>query len=379
MARVALTGGRAPATLDLARVLARAGHTVFVAESVRWPLTRGAPAVAGSVRVPPPRQDPAGFAAALEQLLIRERIDLLVPTCEEVFHVARARDRLAAHSRVLCEPLEALHALHHKGRFAALAASWGLAVPETHLLTGADELRAALARPGAWVLKPAYSRFAARTLLPPHTPRALARVEPTPAAPWVAQRFMVGRALCTYSVAHAGRLAAHAAYPVSWSAGQGAAIYFEAIDHPAAQDWVATCVARLGFTGQIAFDFIEDAAGQLWVLECNPRATSGVHLLAAHPGFAESLWQAGPEVVTPPPGPPRMLAAAMWLYGLRGGQSLRAWQRAVRAGRDVISVPGDRAAGLRQWRALAEFGLRAARLGVSGLEASTADIEWNGE
>ncbi|MCC7361835.1 MAG: hypothetical protein IT317_20295 [Anaerolineales bacterium] len=379
MARVALTGGRAPATLELARLLARAGHTVFVAESARWPLTRGAPAVAGSARVPPPRQDPAGFAAALEHLLIRERIDLLVPTCEELFHVARARDRLAAHCRVLCEPLERLHPLHHKGRFAALAASLGLAVPETHQLANAADLRAALTRPGVWVLKPAYSRFAVRTLLPPHSARALAQVQPTPAAPWVAQRLVRGRALCTYSVAHAGRLAAHAAYPVTWSAGQGAAIYFEAEAHVGAQNWVAALVARLAFTGQIAFDFIEDAAGQLWALECNPRTTSGVHLLAAHPGFAQTLRTAGPEVVTPPPGPPRMLAAAMWLYGLRSGRGLRAWVRALRTGKDVISAPGDRAAGLRQWRALAEFGLRAARLGISGLEASTADIEWNGE
>ncbi|MCC6192691.1 MAG: hypothetical protein IT318_27020 [Anaerolineales bacterium] len=379
MARVALTGGRAPATLELARLLARAGHTVFVAESARWPLTRGAPGVAGSWRVPPPRQDPAGFVAALERLLSAERIDLLVPTCEELFYVARARDQLAAHCRVLCAPLEVLHALHHKGRFATLAAHYGLAAPETRLLASAADLRAALARPGAWVLKPAYSRFAARALLPPHAARALARVQPTPGAPWVAQRYVRGRALCTYSVAHAGRLAAHAAYPVTWSAGQGAAIYFEAEAHSAARAWVEAFVAQANFSGQIAFDFIEDAQARLWALECNPRLTSGVHLLAAHPGFAAALWAVGAQVVTPPAGPPRMLAGALWLYGLRSRHGLRAWLRALRAGKDVISAPGDRAAALRQWLALAEFGLRAARLGVSALAAATADIEWNGE
>jgi len=193
MARVALTGGRAPATLELARLFARAGHSVFVAESVAWPLTRGSRAVTRSVRVPPPRHDPAGFADALAALMQRERIDLLVPTCEEIFYVALARDRLAQLGQVLVEPLEKLHALHHKGRFAERAARYGLAVPETVLLTSAAELETALAAPGAWVLKPAYSRFGSRTLLPPLTARALAKVRPTPAAPWVAQRFVRGR------------------------------------------------------------------------------------------------------------------------------------------------------------------------------------------
>jgi len=131
MSRVALTGGRAPATLELARLLARAGHTVVVAESVRWPLTRGARAVARSVRVPPPRHDPAGFAEALADLMVRERIDLLVPTCEEVFYVARARDRLAQLGQVLAAPLAQLHPLHSKWQFAQRAAAHGLAVPET--------------------------------------------------------------------------------------------------------------------------------------------------------------------------------------------------------------------------------------------------------
>ncbi len=382
MVRVALTGGRAPATLELARLLARAGHTVFVAESVRWPLTLGSRAVARSVRVPPPRHDPAGFADALAALMVRERIDLLVPTCEEVFYVARARDRLAQLGRVLAAPLEALQPLHSKWQFAQRAAGYGLAVPETRLLTSDAELHTALAAPGAWVLKPVYSRFAARTVLPPHTARALSAVRPTPQAPWVAQRYVRGRAVCTYSVAHGGQLAAHAAYPVTFSAGQGAAIHFQAEAHAGALAWVAAFVAREGFTGQIAFDFIEDADGKLWCLECNPRLTSGVHLLAAHPAFAATLWGCGPALVTPPPGPPAMLGAAMWLYGLPQAlkeSGLRRWLTAMRTSRDVIAQRGDPAARLRQWASLAEFMARGVRLGLAPLAASTEDIEWNGD
>jgi len=232
------------------------------------------------------------------------------------------------------------------------------------------------------VLKPVYSRFAARTLVPPYAARALAAVRPTPAAPWVAQRYVRGRGLCTYSVAHGGRLAAHAAYPVTFSAGQGAAIHFRAEAHAGALAGVAAFVAAEQFTGQIAFDFIEDAEGKLWALECNPRLTSGVHLLAAHPDFAAALWGCGPALVTPPPGPPAMLGAAMLLYGLpgvRSGADWRRWINTMRTSRDVVSRRGDPWPTLMQAASLAEFAARSWRLGLSPLAASTEDIEWNGD
>lgn len=80
MANVLLIGGRAPASLELARVFQAAGHTVFMAESLAWHLTRPSRAVARSYRVPPPRQAPARYVTALARIVERERIALLVPT-----------------------------------------------------------------------------------------------------------------------------------------------------------------------------------------------------------------------------------------------------------------------------------------------------------
>ncbi len=61
MATALLTGGRAPATLELAHALRRSGHRVVMAESL----------------VPPPRPDPAVFVRALAGIVRRERVDLL--------------------------------------------------------------------------------------------------------------------------------------------------------------------------------------------------------------------------------------------------------------------------------------------------------------
>jgi hypothetical protein len=381
MPRVLITGGRAPAALELARVFARAGHAVFVAESVPWPLARPSRAVRRTFRVPGPNQDPAGFVRALLEIIRAERIDLLLPTCEELFYVARGRAALSAACRVLAEPLETLRPLHDKWLFAERARAYGLAVPETRRVQSAAELRGVLAEGGDWVLKPAYSRFAAKTLMPPHQERALAQVRPSLAAPWVAQRLVRGRQVCTYSLAQAGRLLAHTAYPADFTAGQGATIVFQHLEHPAALRWVERFVKAERFSGQIAFDFIETEEGTLCALECNPRATSGVHLLARHPGFADAFFDQPAEMITPPPGRPGMLAAAMWLYALpavRTGRRLRAWLRTMLTARDVIFDWRDPLPALLQGLGVAHFLAWSKRHGISALEASTYDIEWNG-
>ena len=63
---VLLTGTRAPATLDLARRLWREGVRVIGADSMRFPLGRFSAAFAVHHRVPPPRQDRAGFLGAID-------------------------------------------------------------------------------------------------------------------------------------------------------------------------------------------------------------------------------------------------------------------------------------------------------------------------
>jgi short-subunit dehydrogenase involved in D-alanine esterification of teichoic acids len=57
MTNILLTGGRAPVTLDLARAFHRAGHTVFMAESLRGHLSQPSNAVKAHFVVPAPRQE----------------------------------------------------------------------------------------------------------------------------------------------------------------------------------------------------------------------------------------------------------------------------------------------------------------------------------
>ncbi len=370
---VVVTGGRAPVALDLARHLAAAGCRVVVAESMAWPITRTSRSVARSVRVPPPRQEPAAFLDALERIVGDEHARLIVPTCEETFTVARLIERGVP---VLTSPLDVLGRLHDKGAFAETAAAAGVRVPETHRITSRPELAPFLT--DDWVLKPAFSRFGTDALVPPHRPRALAALRPTPERPLVAQRFVPGQQVCTYAVAHAGRVVAQAAYATPYVAGR-AGVWFHHEPHAEALTATQRIAAHTGLTGQVALDVIEDADGRAWAIECNPRATSGLHLFRGEPAFARAILH--PESVdapVEPSGRDAMLALPMLAAGL-SARFDRPWRAAFASAHDVASDARDRRPAVGQLLTLATFLARSARHGVAPLAATTHDIEWNGE
>lgn len=383
--RLLLTGGRAPATLELARLFHAAGHEVFVAESMREHLCRHSRAVAQSFEVPSPRQDRPGFIAGLADILARERIDMLIPTCEEVFHVAWGHETLAARAEVFAPSLEQLRMLHSKWDFIQLLEELDFLTPETWRLQAPEDVLDVLGPlvPGErLVFKPVFSRFASKVRFYTAGEGTDDLPRPTPQEPWVAQRFIAGTAYCTYSVAREGKLSAHTIYPSNFTAGQGATIHFKAIEHPRIEAWVSRLVAALGYTGQIAFDFIETPEGELYPLECNPRATSGAHLFRPKDRLDAAFFGEAPETLRPEPDRAAMLSLAMGLYGLPAVRSLKRlgeWGAAVATSREILFDWRDPLPVLGQVAAMADLWRTSRRHGVSLLEASTWDIEWNGE
>jgi predicted ATP-grasp superfamily ATP-dependent carboligase len=377
---ILLTGGRAPAALELARAFHRAGHTVFMAESLRGHLSQPSAAIKANFVVPAPRQEQDAFVVALKNIIEQNQIDLLIPTCEEVFHVAMRREEFPC--TVFTESIQKLDLLHNKWKFIVNAADHGLSVPESMLITSMDGLLHAYAQWKELVLKPIYSRFASRTLIRPQLRELSSTLTFHSNAAWVAQGYLQGTEICSYSICHNGKITAHTAYPSTFTAGQGAAIVFEHMDHPAIFQWVKTFVARNHFTGQIAFDFIQTSSGQVFALECNPRATSGVHLLASHPQFVEAFLNPHLDCITPIDGSSHMLSLAMLIYELPAAlkqNTIKQWLKTFLTSDDVVLDYSDPLPFLLQFRSLLFYLNLARKKGISPLEASTFDIEWNGE
>lgn len=381
MTTVLVTGARAPVALHMARCLAQAGLRVVLADSLRRPVSAASACHSGYHVLPPPRHDPGGFAAAVIDLVRRQAVDLVVPTCEEVFYLAKVWQDHAPQARLFAPPLAVLAEAHDKYAFIRRCGQLGLAVPRTTLIDSPAALSSLGESAGDLVFKPVWSRFAARVLLRPG-PRALAATCPTTAAPWVAQEYLAGQEICAYALAHKGRLSAMSSYRGIYRAGRGASVAFAPLSDPAVREFVRRYVAGTGWTGQISFDLIRRADGSVLPLECNPRATSGLHFFRS-PTFANAVLAAdapAQEVATDVVAP-QGVRLALWLYGLP--QALRPggmapFRAALREVQDVLDWPDDPAPRRAQFAALAEIAVKALRGRTSLQRAATEDIEWDG-
>ena len=348
MARSALvTAGRAPAALEWVRSLAGRGWTVYVADSYRYTMSAYSRYVTGVVRVPPPREEPERFRRAVHGLIKNLRLDLVVPTCEEVFYLADL------HPAVFCSNLELLRRLHSKWTFLNCARGRGVEIPESSWCNARSELPEDLEN---LVFKLEYSRFGEGTTVG----RAPTRY------PCLAQQRLRGPELSGYGIALEGKLKAWSLYePVHRIAG-ASGIFFRPRQQTAARNFAQALVEKLGYHGQIAFDFMQTVEG-LFVLECNPRATSGVHLLSEGPAGVfdgEEPQQAPTDRYL---GPATPLALSPGLF------------RDLPGAAEVVREPGDRRPLLGVAMHSLEAVWRSLRYRQSLKQAMTRDLEWDGE
>lgn len=384
--RVLITGARAAAALDLARDFVAAGWEVHLADSRKVRMALWSRLPLRHHEYPSPREAPEAFRTRIAALVAGEAIDLIVPTCEEVFHLAAPAFQAELGARLFAPDLATLRQLHDKLAFARACKAWGLSVPESHLLASATDVARFAPEAEAWVFKPCFTRFGEAALIGPKS-EELTQIAPTPEAPWLAQRRVNGSEACFYAVAHRGKLAAFVAYRSSWRLDGGAGYAFEPLGNTevaALHDIAMRLASCAAINGQFACDAIFDAAGQPFLIECNPRATSGVHLLTVNGALARVMGDGicGPATDQEQAHTSAYLGPAMLVYGLP--QALREarlgdWAQLLAHGRDAISRPGDRRPFLGAMADAVAFFREGRGHSISTVAATTRDIAWNGE
>jgi hypothetical protein len=423
-----LTGGRAPATLTLARQLKRQGYRIQMVESATCYLCQASNAIERHHTVPSPRLNPKQYIASLIRICQEEGITALLPTCEEVFYIAQAHAELSFYTTVLCDPLDVLLPLHDKAilmkdllkapppwqAFVHLEEKTKntfpkiseFTVPPTYILHTASDLTVLLEEQGQlihpqnvkhelpsrqrWVLKPACSRFAQGQIRfkTPCTVQQLPTWACTtePRSPYLLQPWLEGTLYCTYGWAFQGQLLNHVVYPSNVVAGQGGTLIFEKVACPEIDAWVAAFVQQRSFSGQIAFDILCTAEGKAYVLDCNPRLTSGIHLLQnaiplSHWLDSVTLPSASQAFLEEPSVLPIMyLGVGLWLYGLPlllSPQAPFVWKPLTRV-QEVVWDTTDALPFFYQFICLGVLCVQAFYQGHGLLKQSTVDIEWNG-
>lgn len=299
---VLLTNGRFPITLDLARQLHAAGHYVFVIDPMQYHICKFSTAVKRSYYSPAPNVDAQGYIKAVKMAIQKSKIDLIIPLHEEIFYLAENGDKHVL-SRLLAPSIDVLYCLHNKWSFTRLVRGLGLDVPETHFCNNINDIHA-LDRTKEWAVKPILGRasMGVHHLRPNDRHLSLETIDISENKPYIAQQWVTGERYCAYGVFKQGKMEALGIYPVLETIDGSSSVYFESANHEGIRAYVRRIAEALQVTGQLAFDFIENgeksissrqdlhtSTGRLVAIECNPRATSGIHLWSGTPYLANVL------------------------------------------------------------------------------------------
>ena len=354
---ILLLGARAPIALELARSFQSVGCNVILADSLRFPLGRWSNTIIKYERLPGARQDSQKYATVISALVLKYSINHIVPTCEEAFYVSQYKD--SWNCIVWTPDADIMDSLHNKETFAKKF-NKQLNIPKTISL----EKFTKWTQSHQYVFKPKYSRFGNKTIINTRISADTIR-EPKN---WIAQKKVVGKEICVYSIWDDGLLKGYASYIPLYRAGKGSGIFFESIKNLEVKKQVESFGKALRYSGQLSFDVIisEETA---WFIECNPRGTSGAHLLKS--SLAACFLNEDKKTTF---GTGNFMLTSVMLLT----RPLQFFFKKVRRAKGVLYSRKDPLPAMAQLLSVLELVFIKSSKRISLLEATTHDIEWNG-
>ncbi len=356
-----ISGARAPIALELARSFKANGNRVIMVDSLHLTIARWSNSVNKYYSIPSPRFHLELFVSKLQEIIKFEKVDHFIPTCEEAIYVSQFKEYFqckvwTADFKITCD-------LHNKYIFSNAGIHF-LPVPKTILLSDFKGWE----NSENYVFKAIYSRFASSIIIRKNINKDyFVKKELNQ---WVVQPFIKGKEICIYSIWDNGKLKAYAAYHPLYRAGIGAGVFFEPEMNELILEYVKTAGSKLNYTGQLSFDVILDEIGAPYFIECNPRGTSGAHLLNVH--LSESFLGEKTYVISN--RKEYSIKYAMAVLHFRSFFKKRVWQS-----KDVIFKRNDMAPFFFQFLSLIEITYIMLKNKTNWLNATTKDIEWNGK
>ncbi|MGG6265771.1 ATP-grasp domain-containing protein [Leptolyngbya sp. AN03gr2] len=316
--RILITGGKMTKALQLARSFHAAGHSVVLVETQKYWLTghRFSNAVDRFYTVPAPKQDPDRFIQTLVDIIQRENIDFFVPVTSPVesYYCSLAKPELSKYCEVFHFDVGITQLLDDKFELSEKARSLNLTAPKTCRITDRQQVLEFEFDSSQYILKSiAYNSvhrldmtkypLESKTAMEAH----LATLPISEENPWILQEFITGQEYCTHSTVRNGKVRLHCC--AKSSAFQ---VNYEQVENSAIQAWVTTFVEALNLSGQLSFDFIENADGKVYAIECNPRTHSAITMFYNHPDVAKAYL--GEPLTVEPIQPLATSKPTYWTY-----------------------------------------------------------------
>lgn len=364
---------RAPIAIDWARIALREGHTVWMVDSLKRPIGKYLRGIQGYLQLPSPRLHPDDFCRRLQAEIDQRGIDMLIPVGEEIIYFAQAFSVMEVDLNKFMSPVSLLLKLHNKYTGLQMLRELGeVSVPHTVVVTSRSDIE----NDFSTILKPVYSRFG-RHVIREVNAETISRLDVSALRPWVQQRKLSGKALCNYAIFEHGTIIAHQCYTPKYCLNEAAASYFDPIDCPLVEAFTKNFGKRYHYHGQVAFDFIEEN-GEVFVIECNPRATSGLHLINRQLGLNDA-GRVSNRKDNVYPG--RVGYAPALFFGIQAAKN-RQLSKLWKDYRRAVDVLADTEYSLKPGAtlmALSEMLSRSLWYRMPLTDAGTFDIEWDGD
>ena len=384
---VLITGSRLPHALGVIRHFGEAGHNVIATDTFKTSPGLSSKYTSEAIITAAPAFETEQFIAEIKDIIRNKSIDLVVPCFEEVFYLAQHLDELSELTQVFSSSMESLSKVHNKETFTTLTEELGVPIAKTMVAKSDEELQNAIDTFPEYFGRAAFSRGGVE-LLTNTGPLAgvidPADVHPTPKQPWILQEFVHGEDMCSFTIAHHGKIALHCTYQHPMTIEHAGGIVFESIDEPRTLEIAKSYIEATGYHGMVSFDYMRSDKG-MYIVECNPRPTSGIFCTTPEE-FSSAVFE--PNLESPtliPAGRSKQIGIAILRDMFRDpGHIPDDLNRLINGSEDVYAKPGDMLPGLYQILSYSHVLAFRKRMHVRKhkhsdiMEAQFFDISWNG-
>lgn len=269
--KILITCPRAPITIEWIKICKEKNIEIILVDSLDFPIGIYFDRKIKYIKVPSPKLNFEGYK--IEMIKIINQVDIVIPNCEDIFFLSRIKEY--ANNKVLffMPEKEILFDLHNKFKYFKYL-NENIKIPKTEIIYNIQEIK----EDKNTILKPIFSRFG-RSVIRGVTKEKIKNIKIDKTYPWVQQEFIHGEALCNYAICQEGKVIAHVVYKPKYLLNEAASTYFEYYEDKRLDKFIEEFAETTNYTGQVAFDFIDNGK-DVYILECNPRATSGLHLLS---------------------------------------------------------------------------------------------------
>lgn len=288
-----ITGARMPACLHIARQFGRKKYNVFVGDCDSLAVTRYSKYTKFR-KFKSPLKDEKSFIEDIIKICKSDKIEVLLPVYEEGFYISKYETLIKKelpNLKIISVKYELLSKLHHKFELEKLLEKHDINFVKSYEIMSYDDLSKYLKKGKKYVLKPDVSRFASFLKYVNYKDLKSLSLNLNFDEKYILQDYIDGEHFCLYAYVNEGKVLTLGIYPQQFTTQNvGTCLNFKNVKNKLIENLVREFVKKLNFSGQLGLDvIISKDDGKPYIIDANPRLTSGVHLFSDKDNLTDTI------------------------------------------------------------------------------------------